>query len=384
MTKPPPKESAPTQTSSDFCFLNGRPDSRLSDVERLTMLGGGGLDRILQRLGKTLESVSLDAFSLGLEPSALKSSRAHLQALRAQGAIAELFRPLGPPRAPTVVPVHGFPFGSVVDLEFRSEFPAGSWAHDPSYQAVESNRNSFVRLWEHNDDQGERATIVAIHGWTMGDQRVNSLAFMPGLLYTLGCNVALVELPFHGRRRPTGVPESDPLFPSIDPVRTCVAMAHALHDLRALAAYLSSRGHSRLSCIGMSLGAYVAALWASVDVLRRVALLVPLVSMGDMAHELLVKRFGRSDAAASGVDISALRDLFADHYPLSREPQTAQESIMVVRGKGDQLVSRGQIAILRKAWPRARYLWADGGHGAPVKRGETFARMTDFLLEKGE
>jgi hypothetical protein len=134
----------------------------------------------------------------------------------------------------------------------------------------------------------------------------------------------------------------------------------------------------------MSLGAYVAALWASVDVLRRVALLVPLVSMGDMAHELLVKRFGRSDAAASGVDISALRDLFADHYPLSREPQTAQESIMVVRGKGDQLVSRGQIAILRKAWPRARYLWADGGHGAPVKRGETFARMTDFLLEKGE
>ena len=384
VSKPPPKETTSSKTSSDFCFLNGRSDSRLSDVERLTMLGGGGLDRILQRLGKTLEGVSLDAFSTGLEPSVLRASQEKLHALRTKGAIADLFRPIGPPRLPAVVPVHGFPFGSVVDLEFRSEFPAASWEHDPSYQAVEANRNSYVRLWEHNDDHEGRATIVAIHGWTMGDQRVNSLAFMPGLLYTLGCNVALVELPFHGRRRPAGVPESDPLFPSIDPVRTCVAMAHALHDLRALAAFLSSRGHGRLSCVGMSLGAYVAALWASVDVLRRVALLVPLVSMGDMAHELLVKRFGSSDAAASGVDLASLRDLFADHYPLSRDPQTAQESIMVVRGKGDQLVSRGQIAILRKAWPRARYLWADGGHGAPVKRGETFARMTDFLLEKGE
>ena len=384
VSKPPPKESASPKTSSDFCFLNGRSDSRLSDVERLTMLGGGGLDRILQRLGKTLEGVNLDAFSTGLEPSVLRASQERLHTLRTQGAIAELFRPIGPPRPPAVVPVHGFPFGSVIDLEFRSEFPAASWGHDPSYQAVESNRNSYVRLWEHNDDHEGRATIVAIHGWTMGDQRVNSLAFMPGLLYTLGCNVALVELPFHGRRRPVGVPESDPLFPSIDPVRTCVAMAHALHDLRALAAFLSSRGHSRLSCVGMSLGAYVAALWASVDVLRRVALLVPLVSMGDMAHELLVKRFGSSEGAAIGVDVAVLRDLFSDHYPLSRDPQTAQESIMVVRGKGDQLVSRGQIAILRRAWPRAKYLWADGGHGAPVKRGETFARMTDFLLEKGE
>lgn len=347
------------------------------------MLGGAGLERILQRLGKTLENVSLEAFSTGLEPNALRVGQERLQALRSQGALAELFRPIGPAAAPAVVPVHGFPFGSVVDLEFRSEFPAAAWQHDPGYQTVASNRTSFVRLWEHNDEQRERATIVAIHGWTMGDQRVNSLAFMPGLLYTLGCNVALVELPFHGRRRPAGIADSDPLFPSVDPVRTCVAMAHALHDLRALAAYLSGRGHRRLSCVGMSLGAYVAALWASVDVLQRVALLVPLVSMGDMAYELIEKRLGAQATRAEGLNRELLQDLFVDHYPLAREPQTAQESIMVVRGKGDQLVSRGQIAILRKAWPRARYLWADGGHGAAVRRGETFARMTDFLLEKG-
>lgn len=348
------------------------------------MLGGGGLERILQRLGKTLESVSLEAFSSGLDPVVLESFRTRLHSLRSQGAINELFRPIGPSSPPSVVPVHGFPFGSVVDLEFYSPFPALSWRHDPQYCSSAQNRTSFVRLWEHNDDQGKRPTIVAIHGWTMGDQRINSLAFMPGLLYTMGCNVALVELPFHGRRRPEGVSQDQPLFPSVDPIRTCVAMAHALHDLRSLSAYLSHRGHSRISCVGMSLGAYIAALWASVDVLHRVVLLVPLVSMGDMAQELLAKRFGGGSAEARALSIEALRDLFADHYPLSREPQTPQESIMVVRGKGDQLVSRGQIALLRKAWPRAAYLWSEGGHGAPVKRGETFTRMTKFLIENGE
>jgi len=43
-------------------------------------------------------------------------------------------------------------------------------------------------------------------------------------------------------------------------------------------------------------------------------------------------------------------------------------------------VSRSQIAILRKAWPRAKYLWAEGGHGAAVERGDTFTRMVEFLL----
>ncbi len=348
------------------------------------MLGGGGLERIVQRLGKTLEAVSLEAFSQGLDPLALQQFRSSLHDLRARGLIQELFRPAGPAPAPAVVPVHGFPFGSVVDLEFQSPFPPAGWGFDEEYRATLQNHTSYVRLWEHNDSDRERPTIVAIHGWTMGDQRVNSLAFMPGLFYTMGCNVALVELPFHGRRRPPGIPESQPLFPSVNPIRTCVAMAHALHDLRRLAAYLAHRGHPRISCVGLSLGAYVAALWASLDVLRRVALLVPLVSMGDMARELLVKRYGEGSAEAAALPVEALRDLFVDHYPLARDPQTPQESIIVVRGKGDQLVSRGQIALLKAAWPRATQLWTDGGHGAAVKRGEAFTRMTNFLMEKGE
>src|SRR5690606_10870226 len=131
-------------------------------------------------------------------------------------------------------------------------FPRSEAVFDKLYSTVAENQVSYVRLWEHTERLESRPTLVAIHGWTMGDQRVNSIAFLPGLFFSLGCNVALVELPFHGRRKPAS-PDGHAVFPSADPVRTVVAMAHALYDLRSLVHYLKGRGHSRISCVGMSL-----------------------------------------------------------------------------------------------------------------------------------
>ena len=358
----------------DFCILNGREDARLSEAERLTVLGGAGLDRVMTRLGKSLSSVSLETFAPSLDLATLKTQGMMLEMLRSRGEISGLFRVPASFKDPLITPIHGFPEGSVFDLEFSSHFPVAGWSHDPGYISTEENTTSFVRLWEHKVAAADRMTIIAVHGWTMGDQRINSLAFLPGLLFSLGCNVALVELPFHGRRRPKGIPDELPLFPSADPVRTCLAMAHALYDLRVLRHFLTNRGHARISCVGMSLGAYVGALWASLDRLDRAAFLVPLVSMGEMALELLSKQ---------GLDSASrdfLIDLFRDHSPLEREPATSQESIMVVAGTDDHLVPMSQISQLQRSWPRVEVVWAGGGHGAATNRAETFDRVTKFLL----
>ncbi len=375
MTTKPPIPEAPSP--SDFCVLNGRDDARLSDVERLTVLGGASLDRVLGKLGKSLSTVTLDTFAPGLDISALMTSQIKLHMLRMAGEIDKLFvAPTTAPRA-TVTHIHGFPSGGVYDLQFASQFPERDWAYDLDYSSAEANTTSYVRLWEHAGEQINRTTIIAIHGWTMGDQRVNSLAFLPGLFYQLGCNVALVELPFHGRRRPQGIPEDLPLFPSADPIRTCVAMAHALYDLRRLKLYLEQRGHHRIACIGMSLGAYVGALWASLDVVTRAAFLVPLVSMGDMAVEL----FKRSGTGSSSEDL--LRDLFSDHSPLKRQPATPQRSIMVIGGEGDHLVPRSQITLLQNEWPHVTVEWIHGGHAAGTNRAQVFDRIAQFLTGEG-
>lgn len=367
-----------TGTHSDYCFLNTREDNRLSDVERLTMIGGASLDRVLMKLGRSLAGVSLDDFAPGLDVATLKTAQIKLSLLRESGDMARLFAAPSGAVIPTITPVHGFPDGGVYDLEFPSPFPERGLSLDPSYVATEENTTSYVRLWEHREQSSERVTVIAIHGWTMGDQRVNSLAFLPGLFFSLGCNVALVELPFHGRRRPQGIPENLPLFPSADPIRTCTAMAHALYDLRALAAFLKSRGHTRLSCVGMSLGAYVGALWASLDPLERAVFMVPLVSMGDMAFDL----FKKVDGAAISRDF--LLDLFRDHSPLERTPATRQESIMVIGGEDDHLVPKAQISLLHSCWPRVTIVWAKGGHGATTNRSEVFDRIAQFLIARSE
>ncbi len=360
---------------SEFCVLNDGEDSRLSDVERLTLLGGAALDRVLSKLGRSLSSVSIDTFAPGLDLSVLKASQIRLGLLRSSGDIERLYaRPVSG-GLPSVVHVHGFPDGGVFDLRFASHFPLNGWSHDPGYSSIEENTTSYVRLWEHKTPDPQRLTIVAIHGWTMGDQRVNSLAFLPGLFFSLGCNVALVELPFHGRRRPIGLPEDVPLFPSADPVRTCVAMAHALYDLRQLGNYLIEVGHSRVACVGMSLGAYVGALWASLDRLDRAVFLVPLVSMSEMAREL----FSRSGLGS--VPEEFCEDLFRDHSPLERAPATRSESIMVIGGEDDHLVPKTQIALLQKRWPDVKVEWAKGGHGAATNRSEVFTTISKFLLE---
>lgn len=378
------KSSTPDDGSvSDYCILNGRTDARLSDVERLTMLGGSGLDRLVQRLGKSLASVTLDAFAPGLDASELQKQHERLLKLRADGALANLFAQRAGPVSPSVVPIHGFPLGGVYDLEFHSTFPASSWAHDAEYGNLVQNQTSYVRLWEHSDPDPARKTIVAIHGWTMGDQRVNSLAFLPGLFFSMGCNVALVELPFHGRRRPESLLESVPLFPSADPIRTCVAMAHAVYDLRMLAEFLRTRGHENLSCMGMSLGAYVGLLWCALDELQRGVFMVPLVSMGDMAWELVRRQHAHSGDLPRGMTKSFLRDLFIDHYPVARTPATNQESILVVGGRGDHLVPKDQITLLRDSWPHVKLAWAAGGHAAAAQKGESFEVIRDFLFKEG-
>ncbi len=372
MSKEIPSKTA--DSASDFCILNGREDARLSEVERLTILGGASLDRVLGRLGKSLSQVSIDTFAPSLDVATLKFQAMTLSVLRQRGQIAPLFAPPSRFAEPEITPIHGFPQGAVVDLEFASHFPERGWAHDPGYVSTEENTTSYVRLWEHREYLADRLTIVAVHGWTMGDQRVNSLAFLPGLLFSLGCNVALVELPFHGRRRPQGLPEDMPLFPSADPIRTCLAMAHALYDLRSLRECLLKRGHKKISCVGMSLGAYVAALWASLDKLDKAALLVPLISMGDMAFDLIERK------GLGPLSLEFLRDLYADHYPLQRDPHTPQESIMVIGGTDDHLVPKLQISQLQTTWPRANVVWVGGGHAAATNRTEAFDRIAKFLL----
>ena len=132
--------------------------------------------------------------------------------------------------------------------------------------------------------------------------------------------------------------------------------------------------------MALSLGAYVGQLWCSLDRLDRGVFLVPLVSMGDLAWDLVKTRPAEPDSPSRSEGRAFFRDLFLDHCPLERISATPQQSMLTLGGRGDQVVSRRQMDLLRAHWPKSHFEWLTGGHGAHLRRGEAFQRMRDFLL----
>ncbi len=182
-------------------------------------------------------------------------------------------------------------------------------------------------------------------------------------------------LPFHGARTPPGGGRSGALFPSANPMRTNEAFGHAIYDLRALAMWLRERGASAVGGIGMSLGGYTTALWASISGLHDVGglefavALIPAVSFSQLMWRHGEASPLRRRAVKAGVTEDLLADAFAVHAPLSRPARLPRERLFVVAGRGDRITGPEQAEDLAAHWG-VETLWFDGGHLAQLGRGD--------------
>ena len=286
-----------------------------------------------------------------------------------------------PADAPTVseTVIHGLKDGQVLDVSFPSSYQVQDPEYREEYLNYKNNRAVYARLWKHTTPKAP-ATVVAIHGWSMTDQRANSLAFIPGGFYALGLDVALVELPFHMRRAPTeGFGDLGALFLSADLRRTNEAIAQAVSDLRELRLYLEKKGPAETGCMGMSLGGYLAALWASLDSLSFCLPVAPLSCMSDMAWEQLAKSDVAFQVQASGIEKEDLRRAFSFHSPLSHSLKVEKDRVLIVGGVHDKVLPASQPEQLWRHWGRPHLLWLPGGHGMQLREGRGFARVCDFL-----
>jgi dienelactone hydrolase len=359
---------------SDFCFLNNEPGFRLTPLERLTLTGGPELERALQRMAKQFDNF-VEASPLA--KTDLDELQQALTFYALHGWLSEPAKAFKAPPSPkyfAITPVHGLPDGIIEDIQFRSEHAA----HLPTLHALRmaapENETVHARLWRHYE--GDRTTMVAIHGWTMGDQRLNSLAFLPGVFYRMGMNVVLIELTYHGRRRPQG-----PL--SLDPLITSDAVIQAISDLRALALFLGEQGHHKLGVVGMSLGGYLASLWASLDQLSFCVPIVPLVSLAEVEWKLMQKRPFFSEMNRIGLTHELLDHIYSFHSPLSHQVQIAKELLLLIAGVDDKVVPETQPNALWEHWGKPEIRWFSGGHVTQFERSETFAAISSFLIDIG-
>ena len=241
-----------------------------------------------------------------------------------------------------------------------------------AYRQTAQNHLAHARLITRAEP---RPIALLVHGYMMGQLRVDERVWPIQVLDELGFDSALVLLPFHGRRahpERTGVPE----FPGRDPRFAAEGFRQAVTDLRELAGFLRRRGHPSVGMLGMSLGAYTAALTTTVDAsFDFLVPIVPLASIADFARE----QGELPDAPEPrAVQHALLERAYAHVSPVHREPLIARERVLVIGAKADRITPFSHARRLAAHFHAPLAAW-HGGHLWQLGRGEAFERVAELL-----
>jgi dienelactone hydrolase len=285
------------------------------------------------------------------------------------------FFPAPHPPDVKVVPVGDGPLGTqVVDLAYASHYEPFYAPARPLYDAARENHTAHARWW--TSGRG-RPTIVVLHGWGGGNHWVTQRAFLVPYWLRHGFDIVAAVLPYHGNRAPevSQLGRSGALFPSPNPLRTNEGFGQAIYDLRALSLFLRARGASAVGAMGMSLGGYTTALWASVagvgdpGGIDFAVAMIPAVSMAKLMWRHGEHSPTRARAAKAGITEELVVDAFAVHTPTTRQPRIPRDRLAVIAGRGDRITPPEQAEALAAHWG-VPITWFDGGHLAQVGRGD--------------
>jgi esterase/lipase len=369
----------PPSDPKDFCVIDTPKESRLSHFEWLSLHGGKELSKAVDWIAKQFQTFTVSHSSHEISTKTFEEARDfysefsfgdHVEPTRKNFFV--LPETLSKSEVTTRV-IHGLAEGEVLDGYFVSKYNPHREELVEELIGAHENRHVRFRLWKRDNAKG---TVVAIHGWTMGDQRINSLAFLPGKLFLAGYNVILPELPFHGRRARKA--RGPAFFPSANPFFTNEGMGQAISDIRALLGYLESEKFPKIGVIGFSLGAYVASLLSGIESKLFFSIpLLPLVSMSESAWNYVTKSPQFEDLKRSGLTHDIISQVYQVHSPLSYSLNVPKERVMIVGGLGDEMVPARQTKLLHQHWGKPSLTWLDGGHAAHLNQ----TRGMEVVLE---
>ena len=331
--------------------------------------------RLLATQGKLLDRVAVAAIEAILmsrgQPDTSGDVRARIDDARQQyGSDAlvrepqRFFRPLPYPGAGhfhtrSLGRLRG---GQRLLLTFRSTYQTHDVDYGPLYARFVGNETNWVRYWTHR--QPGRPVVICVHTWCGGSLLLEEQTFAVRALFRRGFDVALVTLPFHGRRVPDQARFSGQIFPNRNLRRTNEGFGQAVADLRLLMQWLRrERGCGPVGMIGMSLGGHVTALMASLP--GDLAFAVPIVAPASIADVLWhhgAGRPGRLEAESVGFTLDDFRTIWSIHCPLSHRVRLPRERLLMVWGEADLVVPSVQQLALWEHWGRPAIRSFAGGH----------------------
>jgi alpha-beta hydrolase superfamily lysophospholipase len=223
------------------------------------------------------------------------------------------------------------------------------------------------------------ATVVALHGFGMGSPRAGAFALFAREWLDRGLDVVLVTLPGHGARKPADARVSGERFAIPDVQRLGEAVRQAVYEIRLVHQWLLQRTHAPVGLLGLSLGGYLAALSAGLyDDFDFVIPVIAPVCMGDLAYRFLSESRAARDTE-TGFSLDEMRASFWLHSPLAHPLRTPRERVLIVSGRGDQIVPAAHSQALWTHWGEPTIHWFAGGHVAPFGRSAVVGAITRHL-----
>jgi pimeloyl-ACP methyl ester carboxylesterase len=237
----------------------------------------------------------------------------------------------------------------------------------------------LVEHWTHGPER-PRATVVALHGFSMGYPRIDAFALFAAQLFRAGLDVALVTLPFHGARTPPDARFSGERFAMPHVARLNEAMRQAIYEVHVLLGWLRDHVDAPVGLLGLSLGGYLSALMAGLRAdLDFIIPMVPPVCIGDLAWRFFRQSRHYRSAPAPAFTHEELRAAYRAHSPLTYPLRVSKERILILAGRGDQIVPPDHPHTLWRHWGEPAIVWFSGSHLAPFRRSRLCASVIEHI-----
>ena len=254
-------------------------------------------------------------------------------------------------------------------------------AYRPSGDAIAPGNEDRIHVehWVHDPDR-TRATVVALHGFSMGYPWIDGFALFAAQLFRRGFDVALVTLPFHGKRSPADARFSGERFAVPDVARLNEAVRQAIYEIHVLVGWLRQETGAPVGLLGLSLGGYLSALMAGLTAsLDFVIPMVPPVCMGDLAWRFFERSRHHRERPATAFSREELRTAYGVHSPLTYPCRVEKRRLMILAGRGDQIVPPDHPHALWRHWGEPKIVWFNGSHLAPFGRGRLLRAIVDHI-----
>lgn len=233
----------------------------------------------------------------------------------------------------------------------------------------------LVDHWMHDVDR-PRATVLTLHGFTMGYPRFDAFALFSQDLFRAGYDIALLTLPAHGARTPADARFSGERFamPRVDLLNRMVRQA--VFEIHSVANWLRAHNEAPVGLLGLSLGGYLSALLAGLrNDWAFVVPIVPPVCIGDLAFRFHSRSRRVRQQPQLAFSRDELRAAYRVHSPLAHPLAVDRERVLIVAGKGDYIVPPEHPHALWLHWEQPQIHWYSGSHVAPLPRRDIARRI---------